>query len=435
MEGIMNQYGFKSRNTYVSLVMWALPLSFFTFQFLLRLWPGLTMQDIMAQFSIDAASFGLIAAFYYYGYAGMQIPVALLLDKFGARFIVFAFAMLCGIGTLLFIGTNNFYWALLGRFLIGVGSAAGFLGVSKVVSEWFSHSQYSRMIGFSFSMGLLGAIYGGKPLAHLIQSFNGKQVGLALAVFSILLGCCALLILRSPPNNTRSVTKTINLSHCSFLFSSWIIWALALANLLMVGALEGFADVWGVPYLIAKYALNKTDAAFLISFIFMGMIFGGPLLAFLSQKLGNYFVIALCGAGLAFLFLILLYSSTPHWWQLGTLFFAIGLLCCYQVVVFAAGSALVPYEYLGVTIAFLNCINMLGGSFFHTLIGKLMNSNWGGQMSANGLKLYEIESYQWALSLIPFCALCGSLLIILIHIKARAYPAPEFMKKTSLTGV
>ncbi|WP_426741171.1 MFS transporter, partial [Pseudomonas aeruginosa] len=133
--------------------------------------------------------------FYYYGYAGMQIPVALLLDKFGARFIVFAFAMLWGIGTLLFIGTNNFYWALLGRFLIGVGSAAGFLGVSKVVSEWFSHSQYSKIIGLSFSVGLLGAIYGGKPLAHLIQSFNGKQVGLALAIFSILLGCCALLIL------------------------------------------------------------------------------------------------------------------------------------------------------------------------------------------------------------------------------------------------
>ncbi|HAT6957198.1 TPA: MFS transporter [Legionella pneumophila] len=435
MEGIMNQNCFTPRNIYVSLVMWALPLSFFTFQFLLRLWPGLTMQDIMAQFSIDAASFGLIAAFYYYGYAGMQIPVALLLDKFGARFIVFAFAMLCGIGTLLFIGTNNFYWALLGRFLIGVGSAAGFLGVSKVVSEWFSHSQYSRMIGFSFSVGLLGAIYGGKPLAHLIQNFSGQQVGLALAIFSILLGCCALLILRSPSNNTHSETKTMNLSNCSFLFSSWIIWALALANLLMVGALEGFADVWGVPYLIAKYAMNKTDAAFLISFIFIGMIFGGPLLAFLSQKLGNYFVIAASGAGLAFLFLILLYSSTPHWWQLGTLFFAIGLLCCYQVVVFAAGSALVPYEYLGVTIAFLNCINMLGGSFFHTLIGKLMNSNWGGQMSANGLKLYEIDSYQWALSLIPFCALCGSLLIILIHIKTRDYATSAFMKKTSLTGV
>lgn len=431
----MNQYGFKPRNIYISLVMWALPLSFFTFQFLLRLWPGLTMQDIMAQFSIDAASFGLIAAFYYYGYAGMQIPVALLLDKFGARFIVFAFALLCGIGTLLFIGTNNFYLALLGRFLIGVGSAAGFLGVSKVVSEWFSHSQYSKMIGLSFSVGLLGAIYGGKPLAHLIQSFNGKQVGLALAIFSIALGCCAFLILRSPQNSAQVERKTMNLSQCSFLFSSWVIWALALANLLMVGALEGFADVWGVPYLIAKYTMNKTDAAFLISFIFIGMIFGGPLLAFLSQKLGNYFVIAACGSGLAFLFLILLYSSTPHWWQLGTLFFAIGLLCCYQVVVFAAGSALVPYEYLGVTIAFLNCINMLGGSFFHTLIGKLMNSSWSGQMGANGLKLYEIDSYQWALSLIPFCALCGSLLIVLIHIKTRAYATPGFMKKTSLTGV
>nr|WP_277619280.1 MFS transporter [Legionella norrlandica] len=151
----MSEMIFSPKNNYVSLMMWVFPLSFFTFQFLVRLWPGLTMQEIMAQFSIDAASFGLIAAFYYYGYAGMQIPVALLLEKFGARVIVCVFAILCGFGTLLFISTNNFYWALLGRFLIGVGSAVGFLSVSKVVSEWFSSSQYSKMIGFSFSVGLL----------------------------------------------------------------------------------------------------------------------------------------------------------------------------------------------------------------------------------------------------------------------------------------
>lgn len=430
----MNQNIFKLRNNYVSLLMWAFPLSFFTFQFLLRLWPGLTMQEIMMQFSIDAGSFGLIAAFYYYGYAGMQIPVALLLDKFGSRLIVFAFAVLCGFGTLLFIYTNNFYWALLGRFLIGVGSAAGFLGVSKVVSEWFSSSRYSKMIGFSFSVGLLGAIYGGKPLAHLIQGFGGKEVGLALAIFSIALGCCTFLLLRSPKNNANTEDKTIHVTHCSFLFSSWIIWVLALANLLMVGALEGFADVWGVPYLIVKYGFNKADAAFLVSFIFIGMIFGGPLLAFLSQKFGNYFVIAACGAGLAFSFLILLSTSAPSWWQLSTLFFVVGLMCCYQVIVFAAGATLVPCQYLGVTVAFLNCINMLGGSFFHTVIGKLMDISWNGRISSNGLKLYEIDSFQWALSIIPFCALCGTLLILIIHIKIKSRDVASFIEKNPLTG-
>ncbi len=63
----------------LSFLMWLFPLSFFTYQFILRLWPGLMMQTIMEQFSIDASHFGLLAALYYYGYAGMQITVANLL--------------------------------------------------------------------------------------------------------------------------------------------------------------------------------------------------------------------------------------------------------------------------------------------------------------------------------------------------------------------
>lgn len=412
-----------SKNNYLPFVMWFFPLSFFALQFILRLWPGLMMQEIMAQFSIDAASFGLLAAFYYYGYAGMQIPMALLLERFGPRTIVFAFALLCGAGALLFTTTNNFYLALLSRLLIGAGSAVGFLGISKVVSEWFASAHYSKMIGFSFSVGLLGAIYGGKPLTHLIAAYGGQYVGVLLALCSMFIGFLAFLVLRSPKQLKTPPANTNNLAQFSFLFSSWKLWLLAFANLLMVGALEGFADVWGVPYLTTTYGFAKSDAALLISFIFIGMLFGGPLLAFFSKKLGNYAVIAMCGTGLALAFLLLLSNNISNWWLLCALFFSIGLMCCYQVIVFAAGATLVSYQQLGVTIAFLNCINMFGGSFFHTLIGKIMDLYWLGSFAENGLKQYSINSYQHALMLIPLCALLGTALIYLLHSKVKQHSA------------
>lgn len=53
------------KSKYMPFVMWLFPLSFFAYQFILRLWPGLMMQQIMGQFSIDASHFGLLAAFYY----------------------------------------------------------------------------------------------------------------------------------------------------------------------------------------------------------------------------------------------------------------------------------------------------------------------------------------------------------------------------------
>nr|WP_065236098.1 MFS transporter [Legionella parisiensis] len=394
--------------------MWFFPLSFFALQFILRLWPGLMMQEIMTRFSIDAASFGLLAAFYYYGYAGMQIPMALLLEKFGAKKVVFIFALLCGLSALLFTSTHNFYLALLSRFLIGASSAVGFLGVSKVISEWFSSTRYSQMVGFSFSVGLLGAVYGGKPLTQLLSTYGSQRIGLVLALCSISVGIFAYLVLHTPMS-FKAKANEFKLSHLSVLFTSRVLWILALANLLMVGALEGFADVWGVSFLTTAYGFAKSDAALLASLIFVGMLFGGPLLALLTKKIGNYTAIGVCGIGLTLAFLVILSGNVSNWWLLSTLFFTIGLMCCYQVIVFAAGSTLVSNEHLGITIAFLNCINMLGGSFFHTVIGKIMDYYWEGSLTANGLKQYSLSSYHHALMVIPACALLGTILIYLLH--------------------
>ncbi|KTC72423.1 major facilitator family transporter [Legionella birminghamensis] len=390
-------------------LMWLFPLAFFTYQFILRLWPGLMMQPIMSRFSVDASQFGLLAALYYYGYAGMQIPVAIMLEKWDARRVVSGFAILCGFAALLFSFTTNWYLACLSRFLIGAGSAVGFLGVSKVVSEWFPASQYSRMISFSFTLGLTGAIYGGRPVNQLIESQGWLPVAFGLSLFAIVLGCSIFLLLRSKPvPANKQAEPCFNRQQFKALLKSPVIWLLALANFMMVGSLEGFADVWGVSYLMTAYHFSKNQAAELMSFIFVGMLAGGPLLALLARRLGNFSVIALSGLGMAAALFWLLSITTLTAFELKLLLFFVGMLCCYQVIVFSAGSELVKPELLGVSVAFLNCINMLGGSFFHTLIGRLMEHE---AITQSGKTVYSLNAYQSALSLIPFCALLGVALI------------------------
>ena len=392
--------------------MWFLPLSFFGYQFILRLWPSLMMQQIMLQFSIDATAFGLLASLYYFGYAGMQIPIAILLDRFGPRYIMFLCALVCGLATLMFCFTNNWYLAMLSRFLVGAGSAVGFLGTSKVISQWFPKSQYARMIGFSFTFGLMGAIYGGKPVSLLVEQHSWQTVAIFLAGLSIFIGLMIFLILRSPSKNEDSLnTESFKLSDFRELLSSKTIWFLGISNLLMVGSLEGFADVWGVPYLMTAHGLLKGDSAQLISFIFIGMLFGGPLLALLSSRIGNYSVIALCGMGMSVIFTLFIYGLNYSWLTFAILFFCVGIMCCYQVIVFAAGSDLVKPHLLGVIVAFLNCINMLGGSFFHSTIGLLMDSYWSGTMGSDGIKLYSLDSFNHALLMVPISALVGTLIV------------------------
>ncbi len=388
--------------------MWLLPMLFFTGQFVLRLWPGLMMQDIMKQLKIDAAQFGVLASVYYYGYALMQIPVAMALDRFGVRFVMTGCALLLGVSTLLFINTQSWPLALLARFLIGAGSAAGFLGTSKVVSEWFPKTQYTKMIGLSFTVGLLGAIYGGKPTNQLIEWYGGTVVWSVAGGVSLMLAVIMFVFLRAP-QTSEAISEKIKVRDLSAALASSRFWILALVNLLMVGTLEGFADVWGVNYLISRYDFSKNHAAQILSCVYMGMVFGGPLLAAVSRRLGAYKTILLCGLGMA-VGLLFVIVATINTYLLSVLFFSLGILCCYQVLVFSVANELAKPKHLGITVAFLNCVNMLGGSFFHTLVGRAMDFFWAGGVE-HGIRIYTNQSYQYGLSIIPACALLGALLI------------------------
>lgn len=403
----------------LALFMWFIPLSFFAFQFVLRLWPSLMMQQTMQRFEVDATGFGFLASLYYYGYAGMQIPIAVLLDRVGLRLMLFVCALLCGLGTLAFAYTDSWGVACASRFLIGVGSAVGFLGTSKAISQWFPKSSYASMVGFSFSIGLMGAIYGGRPITMLVESHSAQNVAYALGCTSIVIALLAVVLLREPKQSSVEAETPLQWVDFKKLLSNPAIWFLAVGNLFMVGVLEGFADVWGVPYLIESYQYTKAEAAQLMSIIFVGMLFGGPFLAAMTKRFGTYPVISLCGLGMALCFLTLLFAGIHSYFILASLLFFIGVMCCYQVIVFAAGSELVGPKLLGVTVAFLNCINMLGGSFFHMAIGTMMDTFWQGDVIGIGTRHYSLESYTIALLIIPISALAGSFLVGFLGFRLR----------------
>lgn len=391
--------------------MWSLPLLFFGFQFILRLFPGLVMPDFLAKYHITATDFGLFASLYYLGYAGMQIPIAILLDKFGPRLIICLSALLCGLACILTTQSDLWILALLSRFLIGIGSVVGFLGTSKIISNWFSSQQYGRLVGFTFSFGLLGAIYGGKPVSLLIEKMGFESVLFVLGCVSIFISLFVCLLLKNKQTHEKKTQSVI--STLKFVLTKPSIIVLAISSLMMVGSLEGFADVWGVPYLMAARSLSKPDAAGIVSYIFIGMLFGGPILTYFADKFrSDYKVIFACGLLMAVLLSYFLYCNEGlSLYAMKTLMFVIGILCCYQVLVFAVGSKLVSPGYLGVTIAFLNCINMLGGLFFHRTIGILMDSLSDTHLM-NGIVVYEANTFVLALIIVPLCSVVGAIGIL-----------------------
>lgn len=405
--------------SFQTLFMWFFTVLFFAYQFIMRVFLGLCVPEIMQKFQVDATDFGLFASMYYYGYAGMQIPIAFLLDRYGPRLIVSLCCLLCAGSIFLFYWTDNWILALLARFLIGAGSAAGFLGAAKVVSLWFPFTYYSRMIGLTFSIGLLGAVYGGSPVSHLISLYGWENVLFMIGVIGLLLTILIAISLKSYKTSFLHESPSF-VKNFKSLFTMPVILIMAFCNLLMVGPLEGFADVWGIPYLMKLYGLEKSQASFISSAIFTGMLIGGPILAYISEKLNaSYQTTALCGIFMAVLFAIMLLSKgsiDPTW--LYAMMFMVGVLCCYQVLVFSIGASSVSPEMRNITVAFLNCINMLGGSLFHTLIGVSLDFFWTGA-TLNGQKIYEAHAYEYAIWTIPIAAFLGGFIFLFLRPSAK----------------
>jgi MFS family permease len=95
------------------------------------------VEELMRDFAVGAAALGHLSAAYFYGYAGMQIPVGVLLDRFGPRRLMTLAALVCAGGCVLFATSSSLAVATAGRFLIGASAAFSLVGSMAVAGQWF----------------------------------------------------------------------------------------------------------------------------------------------------------------------------------------------------------------------------------------------------------------------------------------------------------
>src|SRR5258708_23952460 len=81
---------------------WLTAALFFGYAWVLRVAPSVMVEELMRDFSVGAAVLGNLSAAYFYGYAGMQVPVGVLLDRFGPPRPIAISTLLCPGGALPF---------------------------------------------------------------------------------------------------------------------------------------------------------------------------------------------------------------------------------------------------------------------------------------------------------------------------------------------
>jgi MFS family permease len=350
------------------------------------------LNDIMTQFDMNPALFGQFSGIYYIGYSLMHLPVGIMLDRYGPRKVMSGCILLTVVGVSPLLFADHWVYPIIGRFLIGFGSSAAILGVFKIIRMAFSEERFPRMLSLSVTIGLIGAIYGGGPVSYMLDTIGYQRVIELFAAIGCVLAITTYWVI---PEVESSSQGTVTSDIKEVIFNHKVILSCLFAGL-MVGTLEGFADVWGTVFFNNVYGFDSTLAASMPSMIYIGMCFGAPVLSLIADKAGNYLV-TIIGAGvtMAACFSLILFSQlTPGFLSLGLVL--MGVCCAYQILAIYKASTYVRLEVAGLTTAVANMVIMIFGYVFHAIIGYTINIMGGAT---------EAKPLVYGLSVIPV-ALC-----------------------------
>lgn len=380
---------------------------FYLYEYLLRVMPSVMMEDLRAAYHLDASALGNLSALYYYIYIPMQLFVGLIIDRFTPRRLLTAALILCSAGSFLF-GVSHVVWlAGMGRFLVGFGSAFAFVGALKLASVWLPQ-RFAIMAGLITAMGMLGGLLGDLLLSKLVLTQGWRLTCYIMAGVGILLALFIFVLLgdaqrRVGRRHYRAVLLPTLKEGAKGLFElvrHTQIWVNCLLGCLMFLPISGFAESWGIRYLIAVDHLSSDKAALASGFMFLGFAMGAPVMGWFADILKQrQFPMTVGAAGASITLSVVLF--VPHL-QMQYLFFTLflcGFFSSAQVLVFAISRELAGARYTATAVALTNMVTMLAG-FSVWLIGVVINFTWSGMM-LDGLRIYTASSYQLAISIIP----------------------------------
>jgi len=395
-----------------------LATAFYLYEFILQVAPAVMAAPIMQTFNVGATGYGMIAAFYFYAYAPMQLPAGLLFDRYGPRKLMTIALTLCALGSAFFASTSSIITAALGRLFIGFGSAFSFIGALVLLSRWFPPTHFAILAGIGQAMGSIGAMYGEKPLALLIRAFGWREASFILCGVGLGLACLIWLFIRDFPNKStqerpkerfRDEWKRLK-AVCGRRYT----WLTGIYACTIWTPIAVFAGLWGIPYLEVRYDTNLLVASVMCSMVWLGTIVGSPLFGWVSDKIKNRRIVLGTSAcfGLVATSIVLYVPNIPMSWMHAILFF-FGLGASGQAVSFAVVKDNNDPKLVGTACGFNNLSVVIGAAFFQPMVGVVLQKI-GDVTVVDGVSLYQLASYQKALLIMPLSYLINLLLVIFL---------------------
>jgi sugar phosphate permease len=217
--------------------------------YLLRNANAVISPELTGDLGLSAADLGLLTSAYLFAFGAFQLPLGILLDRYGPRRVEAVLLLICAAGCALFATGAALPQLSFGRALIG-----------------------------------LGALAASSPLGALLPLLGWRGIFLALAALSLL---AAALIFSTPEKPLAQARETLRqqLAGLATVFRSRLFWCLAPQTTFIVGGFMALQGLWAVPWLMTVDGLSREQAAFHLLLLAGAQLCGFLSIAFFVQRL------------------------------------------------------------------------------------------------------------------------------------------------------
>ncbi|MGX9431200.1 MULTISPECIES: MFS transporter [Bradyrhizobium] len=354
--------------------------------YLFRTINALIASHLSSDTGLGTADLGLLTSVYFLVFAAAQIPVGILLDRFGPRRVQSGLLLLAAVGAGLFAVSSGFLSLLIARAMIGFGVAAALTAGLKSIILWFPRERVALLNGYMVMLGSLGAVTATVPVEHLLAWTGWRQLFEILAAAT---GATAILIYVVVPE--RGIVPSTARATLGSVFGDRRFWRVAPLSATCIGSAWSLQGLWASPWLIDVDGLDRASLVrqlFIMSIVLCGgaWLFGTTVHSIKRRGIGTDTVLAIIAvlfiaAELALILRAPLPSILP--WSV------IAIVGTATVVSFAAIADYFPPELAGRANGALNVLHF-GWAFLAQYATGLILEQWSANDGHRPVQAYQV---------------------------------------------
>jgi predicted MFS family arabinose efflux permease len=377
---------------------------------------GVIANDLARELHLTATQTGFLSSAFFFAFAAVQIPIGILIDRYGPKRTMLATAVLTVVGTIFFAIAPSAPMLIAARALMGLGCSTFFMAPLVIYARRFPPERFAGLTSLQMGLANMGTLAATAPLAASAAVFGWRASFFAVAILTVVIVLAiAWVVPRDAGSNRPNETWAAAFRGVAAALKVPSFWPVFFMHLTTYGCFASVIGLWGGPWLSDVHGADLGMRGNILLLGATAQICGMLLWGAMDRFWGSYKKPVLIGSTATVLLLVVLVivpldrTSATIWFPL------FGLCVAYTPILTSHGKSLFPSTLTGRGITLMN-IGTMGGAFLsQSVTGMLIDL-----MGRSDQGLYRPEGYR-----LVFAALAGWLLLSLAFYLRAIDPHPS----------